>query len=160
MDKRGSLSARRRARGGTLRRASATVEMAVVTPLLLTVLLGIIEFGYVFMVEQSLTNGTRDACRLAALAGSVSDTEVVSRLATAMQPTGVAINSSMVTITQPTTENPTVTVRVQVPYRQVSLLGVLPSCLAARLLNHSGSSGSYDTAMVGSSCSMRKEGAL
>ena len=37
---------------GNKRRGAAVVEMAVVTPLLLTLLFGVIEFGWVFMVKD------------------------------------------------------------------------------------------------------------
>ena len=46
------IAARRR--NANRSRAAAIVEFAVVLPLLLTILFGIIEYGWVFMVRQTL----------------------------------------------------------------------------------------------------------
>ena len=54
-------------------RAAATVEMAVVRPVLLTMLFGIIEFGWVFSVRQALTTAAREGARTAALPGTTED---------------------------------------------------------------------------------------
>ena len=44
-------------KGKKRRWASATVEMAIVTPLLLTMLFGIIEYGWVFLRETGPGDG-------------------------------------------------------------------------------------------------------
>ena len=63
------------------RRAGAIVEFAVILPLLLTILFGIIEFGYVFMVRQSLQHAAREGCRLASLQTSQAPyANVVARI--------------------------------------------------------------------------------
>ena len=49
------------------RRAAAIVELAVVLPLLLTVILGIVEFGRAMMVSNLLTSAAREGAREAAL---------------------------------------------------------------------------------------------
>lgn len=49
------------------RRAVAVVEMAVVMPLLLALVFGIIEFGWVFMIRQTVVNAAREGCRTAVL---------------------------------------------------------------------------------------------
>jgi len=145
-----------RARGRRVRRGAAVVEMAIVSPLLLMLMLGMIEFGYVFMVAQSLTNATREACRTATLPGA-TDTMVIERLQQAVAPTGLTIDPWMVTIEHATPGNPVVRVRVQVPYDDVTLLGVLPSSLFVGWFGD-GSPPSGDP-VIGSSCSMRVEGA-
>lgn len=48
------------------RRGAATVEFAVVAPILLTFILGIIEIGRLVMVAQVDTNAAREAARYAA----------------------------------------------------------------------------------------------
>ena len=48
------------------RRGAATVEFAVVLPLLLMFVLGIVEFGRLVMVAQVTTNTSREAARYAA----------------------------------------------------------------------------------------------
>ena len=47
------------------RRAAAAVEFAVVAPLLLLFLLGIVEYGRLLMVAQITTNGSREGARYA-----------------------------------------------------------------------------------------------
>jgi len=125
--------------GGQLRRGTAVVEMAVVTPLLLLLIFGIMAFGWVFMMEQTITNATREATRVAILQGS-TDSDVQTRFAQAMAPTGITVEPGMLTITRAAGENPVVTVSASMPYSRVSLVG---SLLGLNL-----------SKMVGSSCSM------
>lgn len=61
------MLARRRA---PRRRAAATAEFAVVIPVLLTFMLGIIEIGRLVMVAQVDTNAAREAARYAAQGGA------------------------------------------------------------------------------------------
>ena len=129
--------------GGCLRRGAAVVEMAVVTPLLLMMIFGIMEFGWVFMMIQTVTNATREATRVAILQGS-TDTDVQNRFAQAMAPTGITVEPGMLTITRTTGENPVVTVSATMPYSRVSLVGNLLGLNLSK--------------PVGSSCSMRAEG--
>jgi len=143
----------RRAR--TLRRGGAVVEMAVVSPLLLMILLGIVEFGYVFMMQQSITNAVREGARVATLSGS-TDEDIQTRVQESLAPTGLSVTTDMIQITHATTANPVVTVRLAVPYAQVSLLHVLPSGLFAGWFGGGGGE-SYDSKVVGSTCSMRVE---
>jgi len=131
------LNRRRSARKG-----AAVVEMAVVTPLLLTLLFGLIEFGWVFMVKETLTNAAREACRVGVLQGSTTD-DIFTRFEEAAAPTGVTITADMLTITEATVEDPIVLVQASIPYSEVSLLG---SFLG------------IDPGTIGASCSMRKEG--
>ena len=71
-------------------RAAAIVEFAVVLPLLMTILLGIIEYGYIFMVRQSLQHAAREGCRQASLSTSVAPyANVVDRVDTSMAGTGL-----------------------------------------------------------------------
>ncbi len=44
-------------------RGSSAVEFAIILPLLLTLLLGIIEFGYLFNQQISLTQAAREGAR-------------------------------------------------------------------------------------------------
>lgn len=139
----------------TTRRGAAVVEMAVVSPLLLMMMLGMIEFGYVFMVQQIVTNGVRDACRLATLPG-VTNADVKTRFDEAISATGLAVTDDMFTITSATVGDPVVSVSVSIPYSDVTLLGVLPSSLFAGMFG-SGEPTSIGDKTLGSSCSMRVE---
>ena len=135
---------RRTKRTGDTRRARATaiVEFAVVTPLLLTLVFGIIEYGYVFMVRQSLTNAARDACRVAVLQTSGAPfTEVYTRVDEMMAVTG--LTGYTTTLTHWTDADPSESVTVTIPFADVSLMG---NFFGVRTGNLEGS------------CSMRKEG--
>lgn len=126
--------------GKKRRRGAATVEMAVVTPLLLTMLFGIIEYGWVFTVKQGLTTAAREGARTAALPGSTEE-DIRSRVASFLAPLG--LTTYQVELTRATAENPTETVHVTVPYADVTLVGC-----------YFGST-SYN---LGAQVSMRKEG--
>src|SRR5688572_18999057 len=103
-------------------RGAAVVEFAVVLPLLLTILFGIIEYGWVFMVRQTLQTAAREGCRLAVLQTTTTPyTNVLDRVAQVMEPTG--LTAYAVTMTHATTGNPIETVVVEVPYDDVSLMG-------------------------------------
>ena len=123
------------------RRGVATVEMAVVTPLLLTMLLGIIEYGWVLSVQQALIHAARDGTRVAALPGS-TDTDITNSVTHDLQPLG--LSGYTVTMTHSTTADPTETVHVQIPYSKVTLVG--------------GYFGAAPGKILGAACSMRKEG--
>ncbi|WP_028269543.1 TadE/TadG family type IV pilus assembly protein [Arthrobacter sp. UNC362MFTsu5.1] len=57
-------------------RGAVAVEMAIVLPLLLLVLIGIIEFGRVLNVQVSLTQAAREGARYAAIHHSDSSLDV------------------------------------------------------------------------------------
>lgn len=123
-------------------RAAAVVEFAVVLPLLLTILFGIIEYGWVFMVRQTLQTAAREGARIAILQTSEEPyTAALNRIGEVMQPTG--LTTYTVTMTHATVADPVETVNVTIPYTDVSLMG-----------NFFGSH-AYD---LGGACSMRKEG--
>lgn len=125
---------------GKRRWAAAAVEMAVVTPLLLTMLFGIIEYGWVFTVRQGLTTAAREGARVAALPGS-TDGDIQSRVASFLTPLGVTTYNLHITHASPS--DAAETVHVTVPYADVTLIG-----------SFFGST-DYD---LGATCSMRKEG--
>ena len=129
-------------REGPRARGAAVVEFAVVLPLLLTILFGIMEYGWVFMVRQTLQTAAREGARIAVLQTSKSPyTSVLTRVAAVMQPTGLTGYS--VSMTHATVADPVETIKVTVPYKDVSLMGGFFG-------THN-----YD---LGGSCSMRKEG--
>lgn len=125
----------------TSMRGAAVVELAVVLPLLLTLVFGIIEFGWVFMVRETLTNASREGCRVAVLQGS-SSMDIIEQVTASMSPTG--LSGWDVQITRATSGSTNETVTVRIPYAQVSLLG--------------GFFGSTDF-NLGATTTMRKEGA-
>ena len=100
-------------------RGAAVVELAVVLPLLLTLVFGIIEFGWLFMVRETLTNASREGCRVAVLQGC-TEQDIRDQVAASMA--GPGLTNYTVEITASTPGNPTETVVVKIPYAQVSLL--------------------------------------
>src|SRR3954447_21523824 len=69
-------------------RGLAAVELAIVAPVLLAMVFGIIELSRMGMVAQALTNAARDACRVAVIPNSTT-ADVQSRLAATLTPFGI-----------------------------------------------------------------------
>ena len=101
-------------------RGAAAVELAVVLPLLLTLVFGIIEFGWVFMVRETLVNSSREGCRVAVLQGS-TEQDIRDRVSASMDPTG--LSSYTVQINRSSPGSPSETVKVLIPYADVYRLG-------------------------------------
>lgn len=103
------------------RRGAATVEFAIVAPLLFLLVLGIIEFGRLMMVQEILTNGAREAARQAVLpTATKSEVEqVVKNYMDANQISGYTLQT-----TDPATTSggSPVTITLSVPYANVSWL--------------------------------------
>jgi Flp pilus assembly protein TadG len=85
---RGGFTAGRRRRGSTL------LEFAMVVPVLLLLLLGIIEFGWFFKNQLTVANATREGARTASL--GKTQTEIRSRVKNAMLPLTVTDDSKIV----------------------------------------------------------------
>ena len=114
---------RRLARGKRL--GAAAVEFAVVAPLFFLLVFGMVEFGRMVMIQQVITNASREGARKAVLDGATSS-NVKSSVVTYMSNGGVTIATSNVTVnpTDPSTATAgsPVTVTVSVPFSQVSWL--------------------------------------
>ncbi len=102
------------------RRAAATVEMAVVTPLLLTMVFGIIEYGWISAVRQTLVQAAREGARTASLPGATDD-QIYEQIDEVVTPLG--LTGCSVELTRATPETPTEVVRVAIPYNEVTLVG-------------------------------------
>jgi Flp pilus assembly protein TadG len=105
------------------RRATAAVEFAIVAPVFLLLVFGMIEYGRMVMVQQIITNASREGARTAVLDGATTasvQSAVNSYLASG------SISGATVTVSP----NPPssaqygdpVTVTVSVPFSQVSWL--------------------------------------
>ena len=118
------------------RRGAALVEFAVVLPVFMMVVLGIVEFGRAMMCAQLVTNATREATRLAIVDGTTNsevESWVGEFLSSSLNVSADLINTS-ITIT-PAADNPDpanqlanantrdlVTVGVQIPFDELTLL--------------------------------------
>jgi Flp pilus assembly protein TadG len=118
------------------RRGTALLEMAVVLPLLMLFLFGMMEYGMQFHVLNLMTAAARDAAREVAVRGGTAQ-----QAQTAANAQLSSINAHFtVTVTQPdssTATNQDVTVHISVPRSDISLgLEFLPSS-AGKTLNTS-----------------------
>jgi Flp pilus assembly protein TadG len=105
------------------RRGAAVVEFAVVAPVFFLLVFGIIEYGRMVMVQQLITNASREGARRAVLDGATT-TEVTTVVGNYLASGG--IHGATVTVTP----NPPadagygapVTVAVGIPFTNVSWL--------------------------------------
>ena len=105
------------------RRGAAAVEFAVVAPVFVLLVFGMIEFGRMVMVQQMLTNAAREGARLGVIEGNTAtdvETRVDNYLAAAN------ITGATVTVTTlPASGSDTgdrISVTVSIPFGQVSWL--------------------------------------
>ena len=104
------------------RRGVAAVEFAIVVPIFVLLVFGLIELGRSFMVQQILTNASREGARRAIIEGSTT-TEVKNLVGDYLGATSV---SSGYTVTVSPNITPAlglgdpITVSVSVPYSAVS----------------------------------------
>lgn len=158
----------RSGRSAWSRRAGAVVEMAVVSPLLLGLIFGIVEYGWVFMLQSNLTSAAREACRAGILPGS-DDADISARFQDAIAASGLTPASSEgaadgyhLQITRVTDADnfQTVTVTARVPWERASLVGggIMPDPKSVVSLLSGGSSGGTRTSDMVASCTMMREG--
>jgi Flp pilus assembly protein TadG len=105
------------------RRAAAAVEFAIVAPVFFLLVLGMIEYGRMVMVQQVITNASREGARQAVLDGAT--TAEVQTVVTDYLASG-SITGATVTVTPNPPTNAEfgdpVTVAVSIPFSQVSWL--------------------------------------
>jgi Flp pilus assembly protein TadG len=105
------------------RRAAAAVEFAIVAPVFFLLVFGLIEYGRMVMVQQIITNASREGARTAVLDGA---TTAGVQAAVTNYLTSGSISGATVTVNPnpPTTAQygDPVTVTVSVPFSQVSWL--------------------------------------
>ncbi len=106
---------------GRKRRGAGVVEFAIIAPLLFMLLFGIFEFGRMVMVQQILTNASREGARRAILENT-SDSEVQQVVIDYLANADISSATVEVTPTNLTTIGfgDPVNVRVSVSFDQVS----------------------------------------
>ena len=67
-----------RRRGWGSERGAAAVEFALILPILVLILFGVIEFGGVYNAQLMVTSAAREAARTMAVQGTVADAETVA----------------------------------------------------------------------------------
>jgi Flp pilus assembly protein TadG len=122
--------------GRPRRRGAAIAEFAVVVPILILLVFGMLEFSRVMMVQEILVNAAREGCRKATLPGSTSD-NVNTVVSTYLTNSGISgAPNPTINPTDPSTANAgdPITVTVSVPFNNVSWLPV-PMFLGGKTLS-------------------------
>lgn len=107
------------------RQGAAAVEFAIVAPVFFLMVFGMIEFGRALMVQQVLTNASREGARVGVLDSTTpTRTQVIDTVNTYLQSAGISGATITLNPTEPTTAGygEPVTVTVQVPFSNVSWL--------------------------------------
>jgi Flp pilus assembly protein TadG len=104
-------------------RGAAAVEFAIVAPIFFLMIFGMIEFGRMVMVQQIITNASREGARIGVLDGTTGS-QVLASVDNYLE--GARISGAAVTVnpTEPSTAGygEPVTVTVTIPFNQVSWL--------------------------------------
>jgi Flp pilus assembly protein TadG len=106
------------------RRGAAMVEFALVAPVFFLVVLGMVEFGRMIMVQQVLTNATREGARRAVVEGA-TESEVKTLVTDYLK--NSSVGGTTVTVNPSNLPNAgfgdPVTVTVSVPFETISWSG-------------------------------------
>ena len=105
------------------RQGAAAVEFALVAPVFFLMVFGMIEFGRMVMVQQVLTNASREGARVAVLDGSTG-TATSTSVTTYLQNAGISGATVTINPTEPSTAayGAPVTVTVKIPFSNVNWL--------------------------------------
>ena len=114
----------RKRKKALLRSGAAALEFALVAPVFFLIIFGLLEFGRMMMVQQSLTNAAREGCRSAVLATSTNSADVEAEVRNYLKS---VMNVDNVRITSPSDlanadSGSELSVVVEVTYRDVSWL--------------------------------------
>ena len=109
------------------RRGAALVEAAVVTPLVILLVFGVIEYGWMLLKSQDISNAARSGARAGVRFGATAGT-VNTAVKTAMTNAGLQGSGYVVAITP--NDTPTLsagqslTVQVTVPYSNIAAINI------------------------------------
>ncbi len=104
----------------SLKRGSATVELAMVLPIVLLIFMSIVEFGRVMSVYQTLHTAAREGARAASLPGA-DNTAVLDRINFELSKAGLPNGTIETTPSDISTanRNDPVTIKVSLPYSSI-----------------------------------------
>lgn len=104
-------------RDATHSRGQGLVEFALVVPLFLILLLGMVEFGRAWMTKNILTGAAREAVRMAVvqLDNVISDSVARARATEVLNSAGIGVPPAAVVVNQYDTPEPTLEVIVNYP---------------------------------------------
>jgi hypothetical protein len=108
-----------------IRRAAAAVEFAVVAPVFFLMIFGMVEYGRMVMVQQVLTNASREGARLAVIDGS-DCADVEAHVESYLTNAAIDLTGVVVTVTPDPPDSAgfgePITVSVSIPFSEVSWL--------------------------------------
>ena len=113
-------------------RGAELIEFALVLPLLLLLVLGIVDFGFLFQRLEVVTNAAREGARIAVLGSTYSTADVQTRVTDYLVEGGVPITpgNPVITVSSPTLNIPGAssisakTVEVRYNYSYMFLSGI------------------------------------
>ena len=108
------------------RRGLSLIEAAIVFPLLLLILIGVIEYAWMMLKNQEIKNASRHGARVA-VREIATNAQVTSAIGALMTSAGMGGSGYTVTLT-PTDVSTvlpgnTITVKITVPYTNIDLTG-------------------------------------
>jgi Flp pilus assembly protein TadG len=125
-----------RARAAGRRRGAAAVEFALVLPVLLAILTGILEYGWLFLQQSNLSAAVREGARVGSMTmqadgpGAAAETRIRAAM-TALNLPGAA--ATVTTSQAGSTPSEILNVAVTMPYTPLIGLVPTPTQLAARM---------------------------
>jgi Flp pilus assembly protein TadG len=103
----------------------AAVEAALIVPVLLLIVMGTLEYGWMFWKAADVNNAARQGARVAALGGATA-TDVTDKVLTALTAAGLQGSGYILTITpdDPSTlsSGEDVTVQISIPYANIAVV--------------------------------------
>lgn len=131
------------------------IEAAIVLPLLLLVVLGILDFGLLFQRYEVLTNAAREGARVAVLPVGYSDAQVEERVRQYVAAGG--LKKTLATPTPPTETTSEVSPGVCVTVKTVTVTYPHTFSFVGGIVKFFGSPG-FGTTQLKATASMRSEG--
>lgn len=104
------------------RRGAALVEFALVAPIFLLLVVGSVEFGRAIMVQEALTNASREGARTGTVDGATASdvTAAVNNYLSGMSISGATTSVTPSDLGPTTADGTQVTVSVSIPYSSVT----------------------------------------
>lgn len=114
----------RRSKTKRHRRGGIALECALVMPVFLSMILGVLECARMGMASQILTNAAREGCRIAALPGKTA-TDAQNRVNLVLGGAGFPSTSIVLSPSDPSTATggTAITLSITVPFSKLSWLG-------------------------------------
>jgi Flp pilus assembly protein TadG len=122
------------------RRGSLTVEAALLLPLLFMLTFGLIEYGWMFLKQQQITNTARQSARLGAMVDG-TNAAVSNQISTMMNTYGLGSSGYSATIApgnvQTAARGSQISVTISIPYSNIDVTGFtllpMPTTISAKV---------------------------